>query len=679
MEQWLHFCSFGTHRIRAAPQPARVVYCMEKLIATAKESRFENIVQQVPVGIIVFKGEEMIVEMANETYLQIVDKKAEDVIGRSLYDVLPEVRASVEPLLYNVFKTGIPYYGLEFPVILNRYGQQELTYFNFVYQALKDNNGIVTGIFVVANEVTTMVRAKHALEESERQFRNMVMQSPIAMTIFRGPEYVIDIANQTLMDNIWHKKAEEVMGKKALEVFPELKNQKYPELLEKVYNTGEAHREKESFAIVGELGFYLDFEYLPLKDTEGKVTGILITVYDVTEKVKARQHVEEAEERLRLAVEATGLAHWDLDLVNYKIIYSERLPEIFGHSRGAVMTHAEMRAQVLPEDLENVILKAMDRALQHGIYQYEARIKQPNGNIKWIKTQGKVVFDTTGKPVKIIGAMADITEEKAFSHALENEVRERTKELAIKNEALEKMNAELKSFAYVSSHDLQEPLRKIRIFAERIIETEIGKLSDTGKDYFRRIERSASTMQTLINDLLSYSRTSNAERVMETVSMNKIMEEAKDQFREEMEEKKAIIHSDDLGMAYIIPFQFKQLLINLISNSLKFSKAGQPPVITLTHEIVKGNMIPNSLALPQLNYHHLTFSDNGIGFDNQYRERIFEIFQRLNSKERFNGTGIGLAIVKKIVSNHNGFIEATSERDKGATFNIWLPAITPSH
>ncbi len=222
--------------------------------------------------------------------------------------------------------------------------------------------------------------------------------------------------------------------------------------------------------------------------------------------------------RLRLAVEATGLANWDLDLVKGSIVYSERLPEIFGHPAGTVMTHEEMRAQVMPEDLQQIILKAMDLAMQNGIYKYEARIRQPNGNIKWIKTQGKVVFNDKGKPVKIIGAMADITEEKAFNQALENEVRERTRELAIKAEALEKMNAELKSFAYVSSHDLQEPLRKIRIFAERIIETELDKLSDKGKDYFKRIEKSASIMQTLINDLLAYSRTSNAERVMEQVS-----------------------------------------------------------------------------------------------------------------------------------------------------------------
>lgn len=645
---------------------------MDKAIASAQERRFENIVKQAPVGITILRGRDMIVEMANDTYLQIVDRKESEFIGRSLYELLPEVRISVEPLLTKVFETGIPHNGYEFPVLLNRYGQREITFFNFVYQALQEEDGQITGVIVVANEVTALVNAKRFIEESEREFRNMVMQSPIAMTTFRGTDFVIENANRTMLDKIWRMKEQDVIGKKALEVFPELKKQKFPDLLRQTFETGVPYRESEAFAIVVDQSFYFDYEYAPLRDQEGKVTGILITVYDVTEKVITRQHVEEARERLQLAVEATNLANWDLDLLDNSILHSDQMIDILGHPPGTKLTHHQMRSQVLPEDLP-VVLKAMEVALQSGIYQYEVRIRIPNGNIKWIKTQGKVVFNESGEPLKMLGTLRDITEEKSFSLALENEVRERIRELAVKNEALEKMNAELNSFAYVSSHDLQEPLRKIRIFAERITETELQNLTDKGQDYFRRIEKAASTMQTLINDLLSYSRTSNADRITEIVSMNKILEEAREQLKEEFEEKKALLHSDDLGQGRIIPFQFKQLLINLLSNSLKFAGQGRQPVINLRHELVMGAGIPNSTAVPHQEYHHFIYTDNGIGFDNQFRERIFEIFQRLNSKEKFNGTGIGLAIVKKIVSNHQGFIEAHGERDKGARFDIWFP------
>lgn len=646
---------------------------MKKNNAATADSRFELIVQQAPVGITIFKGKDMIVEMANETYLQIVDRKEEEFIGRSLYDSLPEVKTFVEPLLNNVYNTGAPHYGLEFPVILNRYGQSELTYFNFVYQALRDEQGIIFGIFVVATEVTTLVRTKQSIEESERQFRNLVMQSPIAMTIFRGPDHIIELANTALLKNIWRKTEEEVIGKKALEVFPELQTQKYPALLKKVLTSGIVHRESESLAIVGEQSFYLDFEYAPLKDTEGYISGVMITVYDVTEKVVARQNVEETKERLRLAVEATGLANWDLDLRDMSILHAPRLVEILGYPSGTILTHQQMRSRIVTEDLENIVLKAQEEAMTSGIYQYEARILLPDDTIAWVKIQGKVIYDEQHVPVKIIGTLRDITEEKAFSQALERQVQERTKELAIQNETLEKMNAELKSFAYVSSHDLQEPLRKIRIFSERILETEGNNLSAKGKDYFSRIERATITMQTLIKDLLVYSRTSNTERIFERKEIKDLLNEVKEQLNEALEEKKATINTGPLGNALIIPFQFKQLLINLISNSLKFSRAGEAPVVNIEHQVVKGTAIPGNPAVLDHDYHHITIKDNGIGFDNEFREKIFEIFQRLNQKEKFEGTGIGLAIVKKIVDNHQGFIFAQGEKDKGAQFDIYFP------
>ncbi|MET0393504.1 MAG: PAS domain-containing protein [Chitinophagaceae bacterium] len=635
------------------------------------ERTFENIVKQAPVGITILRGREMIVEMANETYLQVVDRRDEEFIGRSLYASLPEVREFVEPLLEKVFQTGIPYHGFEFPVILNRYGQRELTYFNFTYQALKDANNEISGIIVVANEVTTLVKTKQSIEESERQFKNLVMQSPIAMTIFRGHDFIIEIANETLLRTLWQKTEQEVLGKPILEIFPELAGQKYPALLTRVLDTGEPHRETEALALVRTQYYYLDFEYAPLRDAAGTVTGIMVTVYDVTEKVLARQSVEDTKERLRLAVEATGLSNWDLDLDSRSIIHSPRLAEIFGHPPDKILTHQELYAQVIPEDLQGTILTALNRALKTGVYQYEARIQRPDGATAWIKTQGKVVYDESGKPLKIIGTLRDITEEKAFSQELERQVRERTRELAVKNEELEKMNTELQSFAYVSSHDLQEPLRKIQVFSDRILELEQEKLSPKTKDYFGRIIRAASTMQTLIKDLLLYSRTSNSERKFEKTAIDDILNDVKEELHEEIEDKKAVVTSGGLGAACVIPFQFRQLLINLVSNSLKFSKEGSAPHIHLQHELVNSSTLSET-ASP--GYYHLTVSDNGIGFDNEFKDKIFDIFQRLHGKDRFKGSGIGLAIVKKIVENHKGFIEARGERDKGATFDIYFPA-----
>ncbi|MGN6436210.1 MAG: PAS domain S-box protein [Agriterribacter sp.] len=396
----------------------------ERIFNAVQESerRFRDTVTQAPVGIVILRGAEFVVEIVNSTYLQIVDRTEAEMINRSLFDSLPEVQETVAPLLNGVLNTGTPYHGNEFPVILNRYGNAELTYFNFVYQPFKEPDGSISGVIVVAVEVTQSVKAKHLLAESEKQFRSVVMRSPIAMTIFRGTDYIIDMANTAMFEKIWRKKPEDILGTKALETFPELNDQKYPELLKKVYATGEPHREVESVAYVqGDDGlqkFYLDFEYAPLLNTDGSVSGIMITVNNETEKVEARKKVEEAEERLRLAMEAATLASWDLDLASRKIIYSPRLLEILGYEESRILTHQAMRSQVHPDDIQNVVEKAFETALKTGIYEYEARIIRPDKEIRWIRTQGKVLFDDRKQPVKLLGTVRDITEEKEHEQEL---------------------------------------------------------------------------------------------------------------------------------------------------------------------------------------------------------------------------------------------------------------------
>ncbi len=386
------------------------------------ERRFRNIVKQAPLGITIFRGPDFMVEMANESYLSIVDRKETDFVGRRLFESLPEAREAIEPLLKDVLKTGNPYFGTEFPVYINRYGKKELSYFNFVYHPLREDNGDVTGVIVVAYDITTSVKTKHELAESEKQFRNLVMQSPIPMTIFMGKDHIIELANTNMMEKIWRKKESDVIGKKVLDIFPELRDQKYPQLLKEVYTSGKVHRENESVAYVeGDDGlkkFYLDFEYAPLYGIDGSINGILITANDVTEKVEARHRVEHAEERLRLAAEATELATWELDLKTRNIIYSPRLPEIFGHSRTHIFTHAQMRAQIHPEDIHEIVEKAFDLAMQTGMYKYEARVVKPNNEVSWINTQGKIFYGENNEPEKIIGTLRDVTEEKYHEKVL---------------------------------------------------------------------------------------------------------------------------------------------------------------------------------------------------------------------------------------------------------------------
>lgn len=237
------------------------------------------------------------------------------------------------------------------------------------------------------------------------------------------------------------------------------------------------------------------------------------------------------------------------------------------------------------------------------------------------------------------------------------------------------MNIELQSFAYISSHDLQEPLRKIQTFASRLSDLDDQNMSASAKTYLSRIEISAKKMQTLIQDLLTYSRANSADRVFTVVKVDEIAEEVISDFSDRIEEKKATIEYKNLGEATLIQFQFRQLLHNLIENALKFTRKDVAPKIKISFTEVNGSSLPDAQYKDKI-YHHLKVSDNGIGFDLVYKEKIFEVFQRLNTESEFKGTGIGLAIVKKIVENHKGFITVTSEKDKGSVFNIYIPDLT---
>lgn len=259
-------------------------------------------------------------------------------------------------------------------------------------------------------------------------------------------------------------------------------------------------------------------------------------------------------------------------------------------------------------------------------------------------------------------ALMDIAEHKKYAIKLEEMNRELTK-----------MNEELTSFAYVSSHDLQEPLRKIQMFSKRILEKEIHALSDEGKNYFYRMDNAAERMQLLINDLLTYSRTNTTQKRFEKTSLNNLMTEVKQELYEKIMATGTVIECEALPELKIIRFQFKQLFTNLIANSIKFAKPGVAPLITIKSELLNGANINAPAANKEKKYWHLSIADNGTGFDPRFNEQIFGLFQRLHGRKEYEGTGIGLAIAKKVVENHNGIITAEGKEDVGAIIHIYLP------
>lgn len=319
------------------------------------------------------------------------------------------------------------------------------------------------------------------------------------------------------------------------------------------------------------------------------------------------------------------------------------------------------RQALLPDHL--ISLAAKNNRAQH-----EGWRVRKDGSKFWGSVVITALHDDEGNTFGFAKVTRDLTERKMAEESL----MQNAQALEQKNKELAAMNQELASFAYVSSHDLQEPLRKIQTFATRILETEEKMMSEKAKDYFGRMQSAALRMQRLIEDLLAYSRTNTADKKFEQVNLGEIISEIRTELKEVIETKKAKITVPDLPVVSGIRFQITQLFTNIFTNALKFSKPDISPTIDIAYTVVDGasfGQIVNSKKL----YHKISITDNGIGFEPEHKFKIFEVFQRLHGRSEYSGTGIGLAICKKIIENHNGVITADSELEQGATFNVYLP------
>lgn len=275
-----------------------------------------------------------------------------------------------------------------------------------------------------------------------------------------------------------------------------------------------------------------------------------------------------------------------------------------------------------------------------------------------------------GEIVKWVGIFTDIHEQKMLNQVLEQRVDERTHALQQANRDLESSNHELQQFAYVASHDLKEPLRKIQVFGD-LIKGKFLSGKPEGIDLVTRLINSADRMNRLITDVLNYSKLSINDGFAMT-DLNQVVDEIMDDMELLIQEKKAVIHVSPLPELEVMAPQIRQVLQNILSNAVKFSKKNVPPEIHIHAELV-GELAADAPADPSGAYCRITVTDNGIGFNEVYLNKIFSIFQRLHGRDEYEGTGIGLAIVRKIIDTHNGLITARSKEGEGSTFVIVLP------
>lgn len=396
------------------------------------------------------------------------------------------------------------------------------------------------------------------------------------------------------------------------------------------------------------------------------------TVLDVTEKRLALEELQESEQKFRLLADSMPQFIWTGDQQGNLNYFNTALYNYTGLSPEKIASEGWLQV-IHPEDRAENIRLWMYSVSTGEPFLFEHRFRRSDGIYRWQLSRAIPQTDANGNIQMWVGTSTDIHEQKTFAQELENQVQQRTSELKQSNEELIKSNNELAQFAYVASHDLQEPLRKIQIFITGIQDWDNDKLSDRGKDYFTRIHSASKRMQQLILDLLSFSRASTSEKHFEQVDLNKVLQTVREQLKDSIDSMNAVIKVSKLPIVKAISYQFEQLFTNLLSNALKFSKKGIPPRIDITYSRVTGKNINHSSAESEKRYHKIVVSDNGIGFEPQFRERIFNVFQRLHGRDEYAGTGIGLSIVKKIVENHHGFIEADSTPGNGSSFIIYIP------
>jgi PAS domain S-box-containing protein len=407
-----------------------------------------------------------------------------------------------------------------------------------------------------------------------------------------------------------------------------------------------------------------------IRNDKNELLRVIGSTIDITEQSKLYRDLAAYKAMKQENEQFLDYGTWEYDARMANYFWSDGMYRLYGYNpetdkNKVVVNEALYQKHMDEEHFEKS--KAFTEAIiaqkekpENFVTEYQ--IKTNDGSLKQIETSGKLFYDNEGKWLKTIGTSRDITRLRLYQSSLEEKIKD-----------LDRSNKELEEFAYVASHDMNEPLRKITTFIERLETKYKSELGADGKLYLTRISASVENMRHLIDTLLEFSRTARSNQPFLQVDLNKILKEVQTDLELKIEETVTTIHTEVLPVIEAIPSQMKQLFDNLLNNSIKFRKPNVDPVI---------NIRCLRLSRRQKEQHHLDtgntwfkidFTDNGIGFEPEFNARIFQIFQRLHGKTEYPGSGIGLAICKKIIDQHKGLIYATGESDNGATFTIILP------
>jgi PAS domain S-box-containing protein len=389
-----------------------------------------------------------------------------------------------------------------------------------------------------------------------------------------------------------------------------------------------------------------------ITDTDGKPLRMVGTCMDITERKRDEEALKTSRERLLFATEGADLGIWNWNTVSGELIWSDKCKALFGIPADETMSYQRFSDALHPDDRErtdHAVNEALDK---HKDYNIEYRSLWPDGSIHWLAAKGRGYYDATGKAVRLEGVVLDISERKQTE-----------RQFKALNESLARSNQELEQFAYVASHDLQEPLRMVSSYTQLLAQRYQDKLDQDAKDFIGYAVDGANRMQRLIQDLLEYSRITTRGQPPAPLDIHDALGEAVRNLQAAIQESGAMVTTDELPLVRGDHTQIVQVLQNLIGNGIKFHRTDLPPRVHLSAE----------RSSEQPDFWTFKVADNGIGIEPRHFERLFVIFQRLHGKQEYSGNGIGLALCKRIVERHGGRIWVESQPGKGSTFQFTLP------
>lgn len=630
------------------------------------ETRFKSMIDQTPAPTLILMGDDLVIEQINQSMLKMIGHD-EDVIGKPLLGVMPELAGSyIWNEVEKVYRNGTPFNQNEVHVSHRRTGVMKDYFYNIAYRPLTEGQKII-GMIQVAIDVTEAVSIRKKLEESENRFRALVNSSSDmvysmdadwkVMRHLDGRGFLSD-TGQPIGD--WVDKYIHQDDKKMVEnsINQAITSKKIYELQHRVLTAD------------GSVGWTFS-RAVPIFDNKGNIIEWFGSAADITSQKLSQEIIKQSEEDLRNLVlqSPTGICVLDAktlvcEIVNDKFVeiagkpydtiiynyYWDAFEETAPYFKKALQDVVDTGKPFMASEVELFVTKDGTPETLYVTFVYEP-MREPSGAVDKIIV---FVIDNTPQVQARRKIEESETRYRILSETLEQQVAERTKEL-------QRSNEDLQQFAHVASHDLKEPVRKIKTFTGRLEQQLEDKLDDASARFLERINVATERMFTMIDGVLSYSTINAATLLTENVNLEEIISHIEVDLEVALEATGGKIRHQNLPSIEGASVLLYQLFYNLVNNSIKFARSGVAPIITITSEEVSDEKI------------QITVTDNGIGFDSQYAGRIFETFTRLNPKDKFEGTGLGLSLCKKIVERHGGTISANGKSEEGAEFIITLP------